>query len=129
MLTGGEDEDSSGESSVTTVTRYNMQGQTTTLPSLNTGRSYHACGTIKKSDGTTVSMLCHDEEYFIIVSLQFYIVTGGNDGSRDLASTEIMKKKGGYWQTVASLPSARIGLGGVSLPNGHFMVSGDGGQY
>ena len=36
------------------VTRYNMQGQATTLPSLNTGRRVHVCGTIKNSDGATV---------------------------------------------------------------------------
>ena len=38
------------------VTRYNMQGQATTLPSLNTGRYNHACGTFKKSDGAKVSL-------------------------------------------------------------------------
>ena len=54
VLTGGEDEDSSGESSVTTVTRYNMQGQATTLPSLNHGRYLLACGTIQKSYGAKV---------------------------------------------------------------------------
>ena len=37
-----------------TVTRYNMEGQATSLPSLNIARYNHACGTIRKSDGTTV---------------------------------------------------------------------------
>ena len=41
-------------STVNTVTRYNIQGQSTTLPSLNTARGEHACGTFKKSDGATV---------------------------------------------------------------------------
>ena len=36
------------------VTRYNIQGEATPLPSLNTARYNHACGTIRKSDGTTV---------------------------------------------------------------------------
>ena len=56
---------------------------------------------------------------------QFYIITGGfANGS--LASTEILKKEGGTsWQTAASLPSSRLGVSGVSLPNGHFMVSGE----
>ena len=40
---------------LTTVTRYNMQGQATTLPSLNTARGEHACGTFKTSDGAKVS--------------------------------------------------------------------------
>ena len=65
--------------------------------------------------------------------MQFYIVTGGSrkhpwhpHGLLEVASTEILKKDGGTsWQTVASLPSARGGLRGVSLPNGHFMVSGE----
>ena len=50
VLTGGW----SPGTTYSTVTRYNMQGQATTLPSLNTARSTHACGTIKKSDGATV---------------------------------------------------------------------------
>ena len=51
VLTGGSDD---GRSSVGTVTRYNMQGQATPFPPLNTARWSHACGTIKKSDGATV---------------------------------------------------------------------------
>ena len=78
-------------------------------------------------------MYC-DEYQIITITLQFYIVTGGyiHTGGKSLldlqefASTEILKKDGGTsWQTVASLPSARRGLRGVSLPNGHFMVSGE----
>ena len=67
--------------------------------------------------------------------MQFYIVAGGygkhptwpaGNYLLEVASTEILKKDGGTsWQTVASLPSARRGLRGVSLPNGHFMVSGE----
>ena len=64
--------------------------------------------------------------------MQFYIVSGGSyrrtgRGRHEaLASTEILKKEGGTsWQTAASLPSGRWGFSGVSLPNGHFMVSGD----
>ena len=61
--------------------------------------------------------------------MQSYIVSGGYPGhARNIAmvSTEILKKEGGSsWQTVASLPSGRWGLRGVSLPNGHFMVSGE----
>ena len=56
--------------------------------------------------------------------MQFYIVTGGVFDDKDLVTTEILKKEGGSsWQTAASLPSSRVS--GVSLPNGHFMVSGD----
>ena len=63
--------------------------------------------------------------------MQFYIVSGGysNTPGRALHSTdrtEILKKEGGTsWQTAASLPSGRSSFSGVSLPNGHFMVSGN----
>ena len=66
------------------------------------------------------------------ITMQFYIVSGGysNTPGRQLASTdrtEILKKEGGTsWQTAASLPFGRsAALSGVSLPNGHFMVSGN----
>ena len=59
--------------------------------------------------------------------LQFYIVTGGFDNRlKRLASTEILRKNGGTsWSTVASLPTPRNGITGVSLPDGHFLVSGE----
>ena len=52
VLTGGY---SRGTVKQSTVTRYNIQGRATPLPSLNTARLYHACGRFKKSDGATVS--------------------------------------------------------------------------
>ena len=59
--------------------------------------------------------------------VQFYIVAGGIDSSH-LASTEILKKNGGTsWVAVASLPAKRSYVCGVSLPDGHFLVSGEGG--
>ena len=65
----------------------------------------------------------------LYIIMQFYIVTGGKDGRTSMSSTsstEILKKEGGTsWQTVASLPLSRSGFMGVSLPNGHFMVSGE----
>ena len=65
--------------------------------------------------------------------MQFYIVSGGRglttrteDRRYTMASTEVLKKDGvTSWQIVASLPSVRHSLRGVSLPNGHFMVSGE----
>ena len=64
--------------------------------------------------------------------MQFYLVSGGFSRisrkyvSIIIGSTEILKKEGGTsWQRAASLPSERYGLRGVSLPNGHFMVSGE----
>ena len=58
--------------------------------------------------------------------MQFYIVSGGFGRGVGIGLTEILKKEGGTsWQRAASLPSGRNGLRGVSLPNGHFMVSGE----
>ena len=50
VLTGGHD----GSQSL--VTRYNVKGEATSLPSLNTGRYLHACGTITTADQETVSL-------------------------------------------------------------------------
>ena len=66
----------------------------------------------------------------LTLPLQFYIVSGGHLGDSNLASTEILKKNGGTsWSTVASLPTARGAISGVSLPDGRFLISGEGGIY
>ena len=58
--------------------------------------------------------------------VQFYIVAGGRSGS-NLASVEILKMNSGTsWVEVASLPAKRSLFCGVSLPDGHFLVSGEG---
>ena len=63
----------------------------------------------------------------LTLPLQFYIVSGGHLGDSNLASTEILKKNGGTsWAKVASLPTPIFGIRGVSLPDGHFLVSGEG---
>ena len=41
-------------SSTGTVTKYNVRGQATSLPSLNAGRHHHACGTFTDSNGAKV---------------------------------------------------------------------------
>ena len=75
---------------------------------------------IMKYDGKLSVLLTNTFDF------QFYIITGGLFANGSLASTEILKKEGGTsWQTVASLPLSRSGFVGVSLPNGHFMVSGE----
>ena len=59
--------------------------------------------------------------------IQTYIVTGGRNDitSKDIASTEILKKVAGTsWQTAASLPSARHCIRGVSLDD-RFIVAGE----
>ena len=68
VLTGGGwDYTAAGQvPTLTTVTRYTMQGQATHLPSLNTGRGWHACGKVTNEDGAVVSLLSH-----LLLSLQF----------------------------------------------------------
>ena len=50
VLTGG-----TGTDINSLVTRYNVEGEATSLPSLNTGRYHHACGTFTNADQETVS--------------------------------------------------------------------------
>ena len=52
VLTGGSD----GQRTQSLVTRYNVEGEATSLPSLNTGRFLHACGTITTADQEKVSL-------------------------------------------------------------------------
>ena len=49
VLTGGSD-------TWSLVTRYNVEGEATTLPSLITGRHSHACGRVTTADLETVSL-------------------------------------------------------------------------
>ena len=51
VLTGGGD-----IASHSLVTRYSVEGEATSLPSLNTGRFLHACGTITTADKEKVSL-------------------------------------------------------------------------
>ena len=43
-----------GSYSLTKVTSYRMNGESTSLPDLNTGRDLHACGRFTNSEGATV---------------------------------------------------------------------------
>ena len=126
-----EDEDSvvltGGHYTPTLVTRYNMQGQATSLPSLNTGRATHACGKFITADLETVSLGSWSILLLLTLPAQFYIVSGGYVGipGRNLASTEILNKNGGTgWATAASLPFGRRHFTGLSISNGHFLVAG-----
>ena len=49
VLTGGSAKDLEN-----LVTRYNMEGKVTTLPSLKTGRMVHTCGKFTNKNGETV---------------------------------------------------------------------------
>ena len=109
------------------VTRYNVEGEATSLPSLNTGRATHACGKFITADLETVSLGSWSILLLLTLPAQFYIVSGGYVGipGRNLASTEILNKNGGTgWATAASLPFGRRHFTGLSISNGHFLVAG-----
>ena len=56
--------------------------------------------------------------------LQTFIVAGGWTGSRELSSTEVLRAGSTEWRTGGALPSAREGLGGVTIRN-QFYVTGE----
>ena len=79
-------------------------------------------------DHGDISDILWGECFLLTITTQLYIVTGGHWWKQDLdlVTTEILKKEGGTsWQIAASLPSKRLGTSGLSLPNGHFIVSGE----
>ena len=62
-------------------------------------------------------------------NLQIYLVTGGMGYGEwyglALASTETLKKDGGTaWQYARDLPKVTVGMSGVALDNGHFILVG-----
>ena len=58
--------------------------------------------------------------------LQFYVVTGGYDGSFNsastLSSTEILAGYSSQWEEAGSLPSPRIWLSSISVGNNIFVT-------
>ena len=119
-----------GTNTLKKVTKYNIEGKATTLPDFNTERLLHACGIFIKEDGEKVMQAGMIQKciYHLTFPIQFYMVAGGMDRWwKDSSTTEILKKEGGTsWQTAVSLPSARKALKGITLPNGKFLVTGDG---
>ena len=64
---------------------------------------------------------------YCIILIQVYIVSGGYGGG---STTETLLKSGGTaWQPAASLPSPSRDIAGISLNNGHFLVTGSHGVY
>ena len=104
------------------VIRYKSSGEFEDLPSMNTLRQDHACGHFTNVEEEIVS------RYLVAIDntiCQVYIVSGGYSGSSNLASTETLMKNGGTaWQPVKDLPSGRVGLAGVGLDHGRFIVTG-----
>jgi len=96
ILTGG----AFTESKVTEYSDLDREEVTSReLPQLLTGRRGHACGGFTFQDRNMM------------------IVTGGYDGSQDVASTEVMDFSDGemVWRKVGELPSARSGFGGANV--------------
>ena len=50
-------------------------------------------------------------------TFQVFLVAGGWNGNYDISSTETMVEGGHAWNFQQPLPSARVGLRGLSLPN------------
>merc|ERR1711988_132841 len=105
VVTGGYD--SKGGMSLQRVTQYSLTGEMTELPDLNTGRYQHACSHFVNTEGVTT-----------------LLVTGGNDGSHDISSTEIFTFDMEDWRYAASLPSPRDGLSGAEIGNAIFVFGG-----
>ena len=57
--------------------------------------------------------------------MQVYIVSGGINSGHVASAETLEKDRGSAWQLVASLPSARVGVRGVALNNGQFMITGE----
>ena len=53
--------------------------------------------------------------------MQVLLVTGGQQYSGRLDSTEVLEDMAGYWTLTAPLPSARYGLSAASLENNIFV--------
>jgi len=76
------------------------------LPDLNTGRQFHACGFYYKNNNLV------------------YLVTGGFDGSSNIISTELLVESGLSWTDAGELPSARAGSRAISHDNNIFVIGG-----
>ena len=100
---------------MTTVSLYGVQGWLEDLPSLNTGRSWHAC-TSFKSGGSRVRLYEGDDNLlmfnFDTPHIQVFLVTGGSGTNGYLASTELYDPSVGSWTTSGArlLPRPLSGL-------------------
>ena len=63
-----------------------------------------------------------------IILIKVYIVAGGLTGPQSTVET-LLKSGGTAWQPAASLPSPSRDIAGISLNNGHFLVTGSHGVY
>ena len=115
---------------------YGLEGWVEDLPSLNTGRSYHACSSYISggtrvsyiSGGTRISVVgkCKCKgwwtrytallamHYYIII--QVFLVTGGtNDIGDNLNSTEVYDPRVGSWATGAKLLRPMYGFRATNI--------------
>merc|ERR1711988_1909267 len=84
VVTGGHDRKQR-------VTQYSLTGEVTELPDLINRRRDHACSSFQNTEGMTT-----------------LLVTGGDDGSNELSSTEIFILGTGAW--MAAAPSLLLEL-------------------
>ena len=52
-----------------------------------------------------------------LIVFQTFLVSGGNDGSTQLSSTELLVETASAWVYSGSLPSPRSGLRGANIDN------------
>ena len=96
------------------VVSYNIKGEATRLPSLQTSRCAHGCGFYYNNDQLVSFKLCIVDIDCILIT-QTYLVTGGQHSYFDESSTETLAKDGSQWVYAGPLPSARWGVRGARL--------------
>merc|ERR1712107_363108 len=105
LLTGGV-------GSVSTVSRYNINGWVEDLDDLITGRTHHGCLQYSNTLGDRINLVC-----------------GGYDGSNILSSCEVNKVGERTWSPMTSLPGVRWAVRGLTIGSQVLMIGGyDGSQ-
>ena len=104
-----------GKHTMSRATVYNESGWTgTELEDLNVGRQFHGCSAYELDVETVGNTHC--EGYLQkLLFLQYFLVTGGFDGSSYLDSTEVFT--GVSWRLMASLPRKMRHLRAANIDN------------
>ena len=123
IITGGW----TGFRSQNRVQQYNLAGSMGRLPDLKTGRYDHACGHYLHNGEVVSTNIWSVVILAMCVVVQVYIVTGGYDYidyPTYFSSTETLTAGSSEWVEAGALPSAMVGLSGVTL-NNQFYVLGE----
>ena len=85
------------------ISRYNKEGKSETLPPLIYGRFQHGCASYINNDDKKVRKFIISKYCHYVVQSQVYLVAGGLNGPRmrgSLISTELLVKGGAKWKLV-----------------------------